>query len=310
MVLLNQSPRELSEEVQILFLRACIALSMIGFIGCSLLLGTAILSNSVHRHLTWFSFIFSWIVSCVSYLLLLFSNQLESLDPPFGVCLTQATLIYSAPPLTAASTLSLIAQVYFNIRGMISHELRRNENIRSMILILVPYFLHAGVTIGALIIGLKDPATVQREDLDTPYCNMKNRIPSKIASISVVILIIPTLCIEAVILLNLRRHWTVFKSQKLSLSTALRVTVFSFFGVIAVVVSVLFASTKDRSPELNVIISSMSLVAFLIFSSQADILSVWMFWRRKSLQSPTDELEDSSNELRGHLHLRTDSIES
>ncbi|PPQ76145.1 hypothetical protein CVT26_011795 [Gymnopilus dilepis] len=269
---------ELSNGVQLLFLRTCAALSTIGLTGCSILLGIAMISKSVHRHSTWFGFIFSWIVSSVSYLLLFFAGQLENLNPPFNLCLTQAALIYSAPPLTAASTLSLIVQVYFNICDIICNQMRRKEDVRSMILVVAPYFLHAAVTTGCLVLGLKIPSTVQREDLETPYCNMVNRVPSKIASISVVLMLVPTLCLEVLILRKLRKHWTIFRNQKISLSTTLRVTIFSFFGALAVVISLIFASTKDRSPELNVIISSCTLSHFLTVLANYMISSTQYPW--------------------------------
>jgi len=292
--------RELSERTQESFLKACVAIQIVGLVGCTLMLGTAIFSKSVHRHTTWFSFVFSWVVSGVCYLLLFFSGQLGNQTPPFGLCLAQAALIYSVPILTAASTLGLVTQVYFNIRNMFSNQLRRRDMIWTVALLVIPYIMLAAVAIGFLILGLNHPETVHRSHPETPYCNMVNRIPSKISSITVATLLLPTLFLEFLICMVLRKNWEVLKSQKYSPSTAIRLMGFSFCGVLAVGLSLLFAASNDRDPELTVVIALMPTAAFLIFGTQEDILAVWMFWRKRKPISQNDVV-NSSGELRDML---------
>jgi hypothetical protein len=78
---------------------AFLALQMFGLCGGILLLITALLSSSVGRHATWFSFMFSWVISAGSYCLLLFSGHAYEPNPPHAICLTQAALVYAVPPL-------------------------------------------------------------------------------------------------------------------------------------------------------------------------------------------------------------------
>ncbi|KDR72760.1 hypothetical protein GALMADRAFT_158926 [Galerina marginata CBS 339.88] len=292
--------RELSGRAQASFLKACISFQIVGLVGCTLMLGTALLSRSVHRHSTWFSFVFSWMVSGISYLLLFFSGQLGNQNPPFGLCLAQAALIYSVPILTAASTLGLVTQVYFNIRNMFSNQLRRRDMIRSMAILASPYIMLAAVAIGCLILGLNHPETVHRSHPETPYCNMVNRVPSKISSIAVASLLLPTLFLEVLICRTMRKNWEALKSQKYSPSTVIRLVAFSLCGALAVGLSLLFAASDERDPELTTVISLMPTAAFLIFGTQGDILAVWMFWRKRE-QKSQDEVIDSRSELRDML---------
>lgn len=130
----------------------------------------------------------------------------------------------------------------------------------------------------SLALGLSDPGTVGRNTANT-YCNLKNRTPSKVSSIIVASLMVPTIIIEICVCVILRRDWQV---QKYSPSSALRVVGFSTFGALAIVIGIAFAANKhyDHSPGFNVILAMMPAVAVLIFGVQRDIFSAWMFWRK------------------------------
>lgn len=58
---------------------------------------TAWLSPRIQRSSTWFPFLGSWIVSSLVYLLLV--GQQTGPPPFFGLCVTQAALVYAVPVL-------------------------------------------------------------------------------------------------------------------------------------------------------------------------------------------------------------------
>ncbi|KZT22579.1 hypothetical protein NEOLEDRAFT_643412 [Neolentinus lepideus HHB14362 ss-1] len=60
-------------------------------------------------------FMFPWIVSCISYTLLLFAGRQTGPAPSFCLCLTQAILIYAAPVLSAFAGMALILQLLCNV---------------------------------------------------------------------------------------------------------------------------------------------------------------------------------------------------
>jgi len=270
--------RELTDDSQEAFAKSFIALQLFGLIGCVIILGTIIFSHT-SRQLTWFSFIFSWIISSLSYLLLFLMGQLENKRPSFGVCLAQATLIYAAPPLTAATTLALVTQVYFNMRNLFLDQSKRKEkNWTIALLIVTPYLLHFTIAMTCLAVGLNDPGTVGRLSIVNAYCNFKNRTPSKVSSVIVASLMVPSIIIGICVCVILIRDWQV---RKYSPSSSLRVLGFSMYGTLAIALGIVFAaSSHDHSPELNVVLATMPAVAVLIFGVKSDILSVWMFWRR------------------------------
>lgn len=57
--------------------------------------------GAINRTWTWTSFCVSWIISCFSFCLLFFAGRQFDVneEPAYGLCLIQATLIYSSPPL-------------------------------------------------------------------------------------------------------------------------------------------------------------------------------------------------------------------
>ncbi len=81
-----------------------IAFQCIGLFGSLIIMSTALYASRISRHMTWFSFMFSWFISSLSYTLLLFSGEINNPEPGFSVCFTQALLIYAAPPLYVLSS--------------------------------------------------------------------------------------------------------------------------------------------------------------------------------------------------------------
>lgn len=78
-------------------LRAYISLQLIGLIGCLIIFVTGFFAESALHHTAWFSFMFSWVLFTLSYLLLFISGRLK--NTPFGLCLVQSALTYAAPTL-------------------------------------------------------------------------------------------------------------------------------------------------------------------------------------------------------------------
>lgn len=73
------------------------ALTIMGFLSLGAVLLTALLSSNVRRIPTWYSLFATWMVFAFSYFLLV--GQQIGPDPGFGICLTQAGLVYAAPVL-------------------------------------------------------------------------------------------------------------------------------------------------------------------------------------------------------------------
>jgi hypothetical protein len=88
-----------SRSMNVVGVRAFVALNFVGGIGLLMVILTALLSPNVRRLPTWYNFCASWVVSCISYTLLTFGGQQTTPTPSYPLCSMQAALIYAVPPL-------------------------------------------------------------------------------------------------------------------------------------------------------------------------------------------------------------------
>ncbi|KAJ7636730.1 hypothetical protein FB45DRAFT_449330 [Roridomyces roridus] len=257
-----------------------VALQMIGLIGSVALVLTTTLSSRAPRTPTWQNFFTSWIISTISYSLLLFAGQLRSRDPPFGVCLAQAGLIYGTPSLAAATTFGLVVQIWFSTQSLTAKKIP-HERIWTLAILVLPYLVLFSMVLASWVIGSNNPELVKLIGSGM-YCHIgPTGALGKVSATIVTILLLPTLVFEVLICVSLRRNWSTFRRMKNSLSIVLRVIIFSVIGVLAIVLSAIFvfSANEDHGASVNIVLALIPVLAVIVFSSQRDIISVWMFWR-------------------------------
>nr|GAT47760.1 predicted protein [Mycena chlorophos] len=304
--LLNDPAPDLRTPLLAVFL----TLQIIGLVGSGALVLTTTLSSRAPRNATWQNFFTSWIISTVSYSLILFAGQIHLKNPTFGVCLAQAGLIYGIPALTAASTFGLIAQIWFSVQTLLLHKVKY-ERICTMCILILPYFVLFGMVVASWITGINNPSRVQLIGSGM-YChigpsailyvraNASHKphlisLSGKASAALVALTLIPTLALEIAICIALRRNWAAFKKMKHSLSITIRVLIFTLFGILAISLSAVFVFSNNHGAAINVVIATLPVIAVIIFASQKDILLVWMFWRPRPPMSDTKDLSSDSD---------------
>ncbi|KAF7318369.1 hypothetical protein HMN09_00345700 [Mycena chlorophos] len=271
-----------------------LTLQIIGLVGSGALVLTTTLSSRAPRNATWQNFFTSWIISTVSYSLILFAGQIHLKNPTFGVCLAQAGLIYGIPALTAASTFGLIAQIWFSVQTLLLHKVKY-ERICTICILILPYFVLFGMVVASWITGINNPSRVQLIGSGM-YCHIgPSAILGKASAALVALTLIPTLALEIAICIALRRNWAAFKKMKHSLSITIRVLIFTLFGILAISLSAVFVFSNSHGAAINVVIATLPVIAVIIFASQKDILLVWMFWRPRPPMSDTKDLSSDSD---------------
>ena len=81
-------------------------LMMVGLVGSTLTLVATALSR-VRRNVVWYTFIFSWIIYCISFLLLLFGGYANDTPPPLKLAWVQAILTEATPRESPSSSFSV-----------------------------------------------------------------------------------------------------------------------------------------------------------------------------------------------------------
>ncbi|KAF5392911.1 hypothetical protein D9757_001065 [Collybiopsis confluens] len=236
----QKEPSEAEIQAVSRYFTLFVTLQLIGLSGLMVMFFTACVTSIIRkRHLCWTSFILSWIVSSVSYSLLV-GTSIEY-QPPFALCLIQGVMIYTVPTLTACTSLSLVIQVLLTVRTFASpphspsSTAPSSHRLSTFMLILLPYVFGAAMFTLSMVIGLKDRETVTRPPGGF-YCNMKNSTPGKISAIVVAIIMLICVGLGSTISVILRRHWLIFSNQtRTPLATAMRVLCFSAFSVVSIV---------------------------------------------------------------------------
>ncbi|KAJ7477265.1 hypothetical protein B0H11DRAFT_2030482 [Mycena galericulata] len=260
-------------------------------LGLSILVWTALGSNRVKRNPTWYSFCAAWIVSCISYTFIFLVGQQES--PNFGVCVTQAAGIYSAPSLTGCATLAFSIDMLFGVRAASTNLPRKHISSINIALLIIPYLIWICLFIGFLVFGLHNPAMVQKGPNGT-YCDLSSFTPSKISGLLVVVQTVSLLAVQGYIGSRLIRKRNFLKNSKL-LPMAIRIMVFSLMAAIGLGIGFAYVLFSERAPVFDIMISILPASAVVIFGTQMDLVNVWLFRVPVEDNDKDDDLKSTSS---------------
>ncbi|KAL0958298.1 hypothetical protein HGRIS_000446 [Hohenbuehelia grisea] len=127
--------------------RYAIAFDTLLACGATLILAallTAALCRSVHRLITWYNFMGSMGLSCLSYLVL--AGHQTGPEPPFGFCLISATLVTSALVLVVVTAFAYAVEIYLTVVHILNDSYPKSKYTR--FLLAVPYFVYWLTAIG------------------------------------------------------------------------------------------------------------------------------------------------------------------
>jgi len=261
---------------------AFIVLQIIGWVGYTLIVWTVAFAKSIERHHTWINFCLCWLLSCVSYVLLFLAGQQNNPHPTYQLCLIQASLVYAAPSLTATATLSLVLQLWFNVRSIVFKAQSNHQPLRNVVLFTLPYVPATVFFTTVLVYGIQHPLEVQPADHGM-YCNIVPSFPGKASAIYVMLTLAATIGIEFVIATVLYRNWTSYtRSKRHSFAMIIRVVLFTIMGGLTITVNLIYIMHTKHGAVPNIFIAILPVISVIIFGSQLDIFRVWMFWRRQS----------------------------
>ncbi|KAE9398778.1 hypothetical protein BT96DRAFT_994593 [Gymnopus androsaceus JB14] len=310
-----------SSTVDLAAIKVFIVLQMFGGIGMLVLLSSAFLSRTktvqrlkvkvntsnfsispILRSRTWYSFCISWTIYCVSYCLLFFAREQFNQDekPSHGICLVQAALIYSSPPLTGATSFSLFLDVWWMFRASTMGK-RSGGSALMTTLFVAPYAFWVILTIGFLIAGGVNPQMVQRDLAVDPYCVLSHPVPPILAcSLTLVfgLAVLVMLVILAVGMYRMRmqvnqnsesvhpsrskfgictedndRSKSGNRAQMLAL--IIRLITSGLLGVIAITISTVFVFNRAAGSRADLAFASLPPAVVLVFGTQKDFLLLW-----------------------------------
>ncbi|KAL4259351.1 hypothetical protein AB1N83_007374 [Pleurotus pulmonarius] len=266
-----------------------------GFILLVIVLLSAWLSKTVHRSRAWFNFLFTWTLSCISYLVIL--GQQAGEEPPFSVCLLQAMLVYAAPPLTVTAGLCYLIEMWLVVTNTGPSSRKEGTSHRDYrAIIAAPYIVHFIVCTEILILGLTHRDLVKRNGTST-YCHLETELPAYITSGVTICGILIAMVFFICTIIYIRKHLAasrlvpgqrVLNVQKM----IIRFGIFSILPVLGLLLSVIQVTVMSSGISdgiLNIATGTLPAEAALVFGTQTDIMRVWWFWRKPiTLQTSSD----------------------
>jgi len=259
------------------------ALQIVGLVGTTLIFGTALVARkTVKRDLTWNSLAFGMVLFSFSYSLLFISGQQNEDTPAFGLCMTQAILIYASSAFVAYATLGVALQLMFRVRASLNNDGDAMPFSAPSYVAALPYVAFTCVLITASIAGGLNPEAVEVEN--GLHCGIVNGIPGRVTAVLVLIAIPMVVAVTAWIVKYVRRSWTGEKAEERAYYRGLlvRLGIFSVFIFISIVAgSAVLTQDDQKQGSSNIMYPCISILFCLIFGSQRDILEAWAFWRTR-----------------------------
>jgi len=292
-----------------------------GHIGLVIVVLFSIFSHKVHRDPTFFNFCITWISSSIIFSLQLYRGTSgNTIFNSFGeaqpkMCLAQSALTNGAQVMTACSTAAFVIQLWLGIRTVAhsgySRGPRRTRWI-TVTLLAAPYILFLLFTLPSIFIGRKHLTVGGASfELALPtnfYCMLQNSNPFLLAVYGVTLgLLIITVIFDVLIIYTLYECWCASQyletndSTAVSLSVLLRVMVFTMYRV---VVAVAYGSVLGSPPPMpadmygrsitlgfdvgvpvwvDMLQAAIPVVGFLVLGLKSDVITVFAFWRKKSM---------------------------
>ncbi|KAJ3815100.1 hypothetical protein F5876DRAFT_72353 [Lentinula aff. lateritia] len=249
--------------------------------------------------------------------------------PTFGLCLTQAALIYSGPPLTGATTFALLLDVWLMFRTAALGKWSGGRKVTNSLL-LAPYILWVILTIGFLIVGGVSPHLVQRDLAIDPYCILDNPVPSPILVCCLTLAFaLAVIVILIVLVVTMRKQATRSSSHPSSAfihsqsehdgdnrkakslhsrnkeqmsALIVRLIVFGLAGLIAVTISVVFVLNRAAGYRADLALATLPPIGVMIFGSQTDFVQLWfnlIRWLFRCCMHTTQHSSDDSTVTQG-----------
>jgi len=236
---------------------------------------------------TWFAFLISAAIYCISFLLL-FGRQHNGPEPPLPICTLQAGLIYAGPPLLTCAGLLFVIELYMRLTA-VTLSRKVNENFIHWMLWILPV-VHTICFWVAIMSGLADIRTISR-DPSGLYCHIAQKVPTTVTGVLSGIFVGLMFVGEIVAIVHLFRRRLSIRTSRIRgadfpLALFVRTTIFTLVGGIGILVDILVNNNDPRTGASSgyVTLNLLAIVPLslsIVFGTQMDIIKWYMFWRRK-----------------------------
>ncbi|KAF8896325.1 hypothetical protein BD779DRAFT_576134 [Infundibulicybe gibba] len=283
MQLLDAAAAPASREEIILFN----SLGILGILLMAITLAPALFSPShARRSKSWVGQIIAWIIYSGAFLML--CGRQHGPDPPFGICMFQAALIYAVPVLTAAASICFMFDFHFRLTSALFNV--RLSMAKQVLPLVIPsvLFVYVFVEVSLLV---QDPTVVQRQE-SLLYCHITTSTSSTITVVLVMVMGAILFPLQVWTTTVVLRNWATFKNNTMTDMDTLSLFIrFKIFTVTLAAGLILFIVHKYTPVAFNwnLALPAPPLLVWLAFGTQMDLINTWLFWlrlRRRPVNDP------------------------
>jgi len=264
-----------------------------------ILLAVFTFNTRATRHPTLINLCLTWILSGIFSCTLLYWGVHEGPEPPFGLCVTQSSLVYGVPPMTATAVCALVFQVWLGLFNSKKETVDpRWRTFRTALLLTAPYIVYGSWATAAAWLGIQNPERVSRNRRFF-YCSLEYAPFTDGIGLFTALILIVTMTFEIWIAVILRKNWRDIRRAGsrggVALDLIFRVCLFGVYVMLGMVLSLL-SLVAPKSPIPDLWVASVPMIVVIIFGSQKDVFRALIFWR-KDEQKLQVKSQDSIEQL-------------
>ncbi|KAJ3555319.1 hypothetical protein NM688_g2642 [Phlebia brevispora] len=259
-----------------------------GHIGLPILVLLFFCSRRIYRPATVINFCIVWIIYSVSYSLIIYGGHHRTLNPPFKLCLVQASMIHGASPMAAVAGLEVVFQAWstftlpWQSRLYPSFVFKIPKWLLIILIVSPPYIVFLTFSIATALIGLQEPEKVFTSDsLHCTLHSKSNSFQRFAVPLFCALLVTTIVLMEVLMIVQYLRGWHVSELREshalatnFLTSLPMKVTVFTCYSVATLGVCILYLTNDGPLVAPYMVQAALPLVATLIFGSQSDIFHV------------------------------------
>lgn len=260
-----------------------------GHVGIPLALITAAITKTAsQRHPTMINLLVCWLVYTTSNLIVFYGGQANDSMPDFGLCLTQASMIYASTVMVSAATLVLSLHLWIKLRALDHSKILFGG---ATTLLSIPWASFLCFTLVCVVYGVKNPSSVTKKWVF--YCTISSDGIIYAVSAFSMFYVALTIAFQVSILRKVFRTTHQRGGFGASYHLIVRVTIFTAYSFITFIVGSILVFVP--SAKLTYIfMSTLPLVVFLVFGTQRENIQFW--FRIKSY--PKTEISPIENNFK------------
>jgi hypothetical protein len=162
-----------------------------------------IFSRSTFRMNSWYLLLTCNIIYCAIHIMLLGRQSPSGPDPSTTLCLIQAGLVYTAPPLLAGAGVVFVFELYLRLTATVLHKAFRQDRVTAMMWALSAVPTVVFWTDG--LIALNKPLTIERNSAGF-FCHIHQQFCPILTGVLSLLLVIAMLWYEVMIIIAMARN--------------------------------------------------------------------------------------------------------